>query len=166
MAYPKNKRQDVRAAYISGLSLRAAAAKYGVKEETAQSWKRAAKQQGDHWDIARAALLTSDKAVADRSVQIVEEISRLTLLVTSLVEKDSLMKPSEKVTALVSLADAYAKFSKGFGRINPAFSQLAVALQVLREVAEYLKAKDSNALAVFQQHLEPLGLLLSKKFTG
>ena len=57
MAHPPEKRLELRAAYIGGLPLEAAAEKAGVPYATARNWFNLARRDGEDWDKFRAANL-------------------------------------------------------------------------------------------------------------
>ena len=71
--------------------------------------------------------------------------------------------PLEKVQLQATLADAYAKFSKAFSRVNPALGGLAIALDTLKVITEYLRDNDPMALRYFHAHIEQIGGLLGTK---
>ena len=62
------------------------------------------------------------------------------------------------------LADAYAKFSKAFGRINPEYSGLSVALDTLKIVVDHLRVADPDALKALHPHLDEIGAIVGKRY--
>lgn len=163
MAHSQEIRDDVRRRYIEGLPLTGAVVGSGVSYDTAREWKKAAKRKGDDWDTARAAYRISDQGVDDLNKQLVEDFARQVITTTRELE-DSNLPAADKAMMLAQLADAYAKFSKAFGRINPQFSGLSVSLDTLKTLAEHLKKNDPAALRMLQPHIEEVGAILGKRY--
>lgn len=163
MAHSQETRDKVRQLYIEGMPLNGAAVTCGVSYDTAREWKRVAKAKGDDWDTARAAYRISDQGMDDLNKQLVEDFARQVITTTRELE-EAKMPANDKATILAQLSDAYAKFSKAFGRINPQFSGLSVSLDTLKTLAEHLKKNDPAALRMLQPHIEEVGAILGKRY--
>lgn len=163
MAHAQETRERVRQLYIEGMPLNGAAVTCGVSYDTARSWKAAAKAKGDDWDTARAAYRISDQGVDDLNKQLVEDFARQVITTMREVEGGNIPAVA-KATLIAQLTDAYAKFSKAFARVNPAFSGLSVSLDTLKTVAEYLRANDPAALRALHPHLDEIGAILGKRY--
>lgn len=163
MAHSQDTRDKVRRLYIEGMPLNGAALACGVSYDTARDWKARAESKGDDWDLARSAYRISDQGVDDLNKQLVEDFARQVITTTRELE-NSKIAASEKATLLAQLADAYAKFSKAFSRVNPQFSALSVSLDTLKTIAEFLRQADPEGLRVMQKHLEPIGAVLGKRY--
>ena len=163
MAYPDETRSRLRALYIEGMPLTSAAVTLEVSYETARDWKAKAKGRGDDWDTARTAYRVSEQGIDDLNKQLVEDMARQIVVTTRELEAAQI-SPADKAQLLASLADAYAKFSRAFARVNPAYSGLAVAMDTLKLLAEYLREHDSKALATLLPHLDGVGALLGKRY--
>ncbi len=153
----------MRRLYVEGMPLNGAAITAGVSYDTAQDWKRRAKAKGDDWDDARAAYRISEQGIDDLNQQLVEDFARQVLTTTRELE-NATIPASDKAQLLAQLADAYAKFSKAFSRVNPQFSALAVALDTLTLVAEHLRAEDPAALRALQPHFEVIGQAIGNRY--
>lgn len=163
MAHSAATRERTRQLYIEGMPLNGAAITCGVSYDTAREWKRIAKAKGDDWDTARAAYRISDQGMDALNKQLVEDFARQ--VITTTRELEAAKIPSaDKATLLAQLADAYAKFSKSFSRLNPQFSGLSVALDTLKVIAEFLKKNDPAALRALQPHVEDIGAVLGKRY--
>ncbi len=162
MAHPQETRDKVKRLYIEGMPLNGAAITCGVSYDTARDWKARAKSKGDDWDTARAAFRISDQGIDDLNKQLVEDFARQVITTTRELE-EAQIPAADKATLLAQLADAYAKFSKSFSRLNPQYSGLAVALDTLKIIADYLKARDPAALRALQPHVEDIGAVLGKR---
>ena len=95
--------------------------------------------------------------------QLVEDFARQVITTTRELE-EAKIPAADKAALLAQLADGYAKFSKAFGRLNPQFSGLSVALDTLKVIAEYLKKHDPSALRALQPHVEDIGAVLGKRY--
>lgn len=163
MAHPQETRDRVRQLYIEGLPLPSAASTSEVSYDSARDWKAAAKKNGDDWDTARAAYKISGAGIDELNQQLVEDFARQ--VITTTRELESAKIPAAvKAEMLAQLADAYAKFSKAFSRINPQFSGLSVALDTLKTIADHLRQNDPAALKALQPHFEEVGSILGKRY--
>lgn len=162
MAHSSETRANVRRLYIEGMPLNGVAVACGVNYETARNWKTSAKNKGDDWDTARAAYRISDQGLDDLNKQLVEDFARQVITTTRELES-STMPAADKAQLLAQLADAYAKFSKSFGRLNPQFSGLSVALDTVQIIATYLRRADPSALASLQPHFDEIAAILGKR---
>lgn len=163
MAHSQETRDKVRQLYIEGMPLNGAAVTGGVSYDTARDWKSKAQSKGDDWDTARTAYRISEQGTDDLNKQLVEDFVRQVITTTRELEKSDL-PAADKATLLAQLADAYAKFSKSFSRLNPQYSGLSVALDTLKTVVEYLKKFDQAGLRVLHPHLEEIGAILGKRY--
>ncbi len=163
MAHSQDTRDKVRQLYIEGMPLKGSAITCGVSYDTAREWKAQAKAKGDDWDTARAAYRISDRGVDDLNKQLVEDFVRQVITTTRELEAADI-PAADKAQLLAQLADSYAKFSKAFGRINPEFSGLSVALDTLRTIADWLRSQDPAGLKVLQAHFDDIGALLGKRY--
>ncbi len=163
MAHPQDTRDSVRKLYIEGLPLSGAAVSCGVSYDTARDWKGKAQARGDDWDTARAAYQISESGIDALNQQVVEGFTRNVIITQREIEESNIPSVA-KAQLLAQLADAYAKFSKSFARVNPKFSGLSVAMDTLRTLAEHLKANDPAALKALQPHIEAVGGILGKRY--
>lgn len=163
MAHSQDTRDKVRQLYIEGMPLNGAAVTCGVSYDTARDWKTRAKAKGDDWDTARAAYRISGQGMDDLNKQLVEDFARQVITTTRELEAATI-PAADKATLLAQLADAYAKFSKSFARVNPQYSGLSVALDTLKTIAEHLKVRDPAALRALQPHIEDVGAILGKRY--
>jgi len=163
MAYPAETRAKLRALYIEGMPLSGAAVTVGVPYETARDWKAKAGQKGDDWETARAAFRISERGVEDLNKLLVEDFARQVIVTTRELEAAQIAA-ADKAQLLAQLADAYAKFSRAFARVNPSYSGLSVALDTLKILADYLAANDKTALKALFPHLEEVGAILGKRY--
>ncbi len=165
MAYPQEKRDGLRRAYIFGqMSLEIASAQAGVAFVTARRWKKEAQDNGDDWDKLRAA-----HVIAGGSL---EELGRavLTSLVTqyqSTLEAltiDTQLSAQKRVELLASLADAFNKATAASKKILPETDELATAVDVIKRLSEFITEKYPQHRGAFLEVLEPFGEELNKQY--
>ena len=163
MAHSQETRDRVRKLYIEGMPLSSAADACKVSYDTARNWKSKAKSLGDDWDTARAAFRISDAGGDEINRRFVEEFARQ-FIVTSRELEEADIRPMQKAQLMASLADAYAKFGKAAGRLNPNLSALSVALDTFKIIIEYIKEKDPDAVRALHPHLDEIGGVIGKRY--
>jgi len=148
MAHAREKRLAVRTAYIGGLPIEQAAAKAGVPEGTARRWKSAAMVAGDDWDKFQAACLVVAGGGFDQAMGRVA--AAVVLRCESLLERIGAthdIDPLEATKALASLSDSLSKAQVAAKRLLPEADKYAVAMEVLRRLAEFAIARKDGAFA-------------------
>lgn len=156
MAYPPEKKQSVRASFVyERLPLPQAAAKHDVSYSAAQAWKRQAKVNGDDWGKARAASRLADGGLGDITQQLLEDFA---LLFQSTINDIKLgdYNALEKAEAISRLSDSYSKTMKAAAGSNPKIAKLAVAMQVLEELAGFIQKDYPQDIARFAVILEAI----------
>lgn len=158
MAHGEEKIRAVRASYVfDQLGLEIAAMKHGIPDATARRWKRDAKQAGDDWDKARSAQMIAGGGIEDVVRQTLAVVVQQVQATVEAIQANPDMPPADKVQALASLADAYNKLMAASKRLMPETDKLAVAMDVVKRMAEFV-AKRKPALAhEFVELMEPFG---------
>ncbi len=159
MAYSRQTKRALREAYLSGLSLPKAAAQAGVKLSTARRWK---KEAGAEWDRIRAAQRLS----GDGLEAVVQGIlGDMILLHQTAVKKINELdkSPEECAALLASLTDSLVKTTKSLGHVAPKLSRLGAAMEILRDLADFIQAEHPRQTQAFLEILEPFGELMAKK---
>ena len=165
MAHSPETRDRVRQLYIEGMPLKGAAVTCGVSYDTARSWKTTAEKKGDNWDTHRTAYRIGEQGIEDLSRQLVEDFARQVITTTREIESGTTtISAADKALLLAQLADAYSKFSKAFGRINPEYSGLSVSLDTIKIIVNHLRLKDPEALKALLPYLDEIGAELGKKY--
>jgi hypothetical protein len=164
MAYPKECRIAVRKTYVEGrVPLTQAAAMHQVGYETARRWKALARAKGDCWDNARVADRISNGGLGDLTAAVLDDFIRL--FQTTLKDlRTHNGAPIERAEAISRLSDAYAKTVKAAGATSPDLAKLAIALDVTKQLAEYIRNNHPQHTEVFLEILEPFGEHLSKVY--
>ena len=163
MAHSAETRDQVRQLYIEGMPLTSAALSCSVSYDTAKTWKKTAEKRGDNWDTARAAYNISGAGIDALNQQVIENFNRQAITIQRAIDESKDLDPMTLVQLMATLADSYAKFSKAFSRMNPQFSGLAISLDTLKLIVEYLRKADPAALRALHPHIDEIGALLGKR---
>jgi hypothetical protein len=152
---------ELRAAYIGGLPLEAAADKAGVAHGTARNWFNSAKKAGDDWNKFQAASLI----VAGGGIE--QAIGRI--IAAGLIRCESLLEqlnkpevlPGEAVKAMAVLGDTIAKLKAAGKGMMPETDAMAVQLDTLKRYAEFVRVKYPAQAAAMLETLEAFGEVLA-----
>jgi hypothetical protein len=164
VAYSPEKVNEVRKCFVyERLPLPDAAARCEVSYSAAQAWKKKAKANGDDWDKARNASRLAAGGLGDITNQLLEDFA---LLFQSTIEdiKDGEYDALLKAEAIARLSDSYTKTMKAAGGGNPKIAKLAIAMELLNELAEFIKHEYPDDLERFVRILEPFGVRVSEVF--
>ena len=161
MAHSQATKDDLRKRYIfEGLSLAMAAVMCEVSYPTAQRWKNAAAENGDDWDKVKTAHSMAGGDLEDISRQILTDFIIQFKATMDAIKTADDIAPNQRVEMLTSLADAYNKTVASSRKLLPETSKLAIALQVLELLADYLQEHKPELLPDFMALLEPFGQTL------
>lgn len=164
MAHPESTRIALRRSFVrERLDLEAAASKHGVSYHTARIWKKKAKENGDDWDRARAAVRIAEGGVGDATTFLIEDF---VLLFQSTIDQinEGDFDPLKKADAIAKLSDAYTKTMKAASRGDPNIARMSIALQVLQLLAEFIKDNYKADLERFTVILEKFAGKVSEAF--
>jgi hypothetical protein len=162
VAYPEEKKLAVRRSYVyQRLSLQHAADVNEVNYQTARAWKRKAADDGDDWDTARTASRMAGGGVGDMTAEVLEDFALLfQSTITELKEGD--FNALQKAEVISRLSDAYTKTMKAAGGSNPKIAKLSVAMEVLDELAKFIRKNSPQDLERFASILDPFGQHISR----
>lgn len=165
MAHGDDIRRAVRAAYVfDQLSLEVSAAKLGVPFATVRNWKRSGKELGDDWDKARGAQMIAGGGIEDVVRQTLGVVVQQVQATVEAIQEAHDMRPEAKVQALASLADAYNKLMAASRRLMPETDKLAVATDVAKRLAEFVRANYPQHAPAFAEILGPFGDDLARAY--
>lgn len=148
MAHPRETRLALRAAYLGGLPIEQAAAKAAVPLATARRWKADALATGDDWDkFQRASLIVAgggfDQAMGRVAAGVILRCEAL----LERIADDAEIDPLEATKAVASLTDSLAKAHAAAKRLMPVTDRYAVAMDVLKRLAEHTMTKKPGPFA-------------------
>lgn len=160
-------RRKARAAYIFKRkpgSLIAAELK--ISEATFARWKKAAREAGDDWDMARTANQISGEGLESVMRVLVDEFTILAQSVLEEIKAAGTISISDKVKAIVSIADAMNKMTISAGKLAPKISELGVAQDVMRRFLDFVRAEFPQHAPVILEIIEPFGEHLVEAYTA
>lgn len=166
MAYDQSTRQKVRAKFVQGLPLAAAATAHKVPYNTARNWKRLAADAGDDWDTARNAKRLTQGSVQDLTGQILFDLAEQFEATIRAMRDAKDLNPQAKADMLLKLSDGYVKTMAAAGRGNPKLNRLAVAMDVLKELAAFIADKHPKLRMQFLDVAESFGPVLAQRFSA
>lgn len=165
MAHSDEVRRAVRAAYVfDQLSLEMAALKHDVPFATVRNWRRADKELGDDWDKARSAQMIAGGGIEDVVRQTLAIVVQQVQATVQSIQDAPDMSPAVKVDMLASLADAYNKLMAASRRMMPETDKLAVATDVAKRMAEFVRANYPQHAPAFAEILGPFGDELARAY--
>lgn len=165
MAHDEDTRRQVRAAYIfEQLSLESAAIKVGVPYATVRNWKREGKALGDDWDKARGAQMLAGGSIEDVVRQTMAVVIQQVQATVESIQQAPDMLPGDKVQMLCSLADAYNKLMATNRKLMPETDKLAVATDVVKRYAEFVRVKYPKHMLIVIETMEPFGDELARAY--
>jgi hypothetical protein len=166
MALGPEVRAAVRAAYVhQALPLNEASRQCGVRFETARRWKSIARKNGDDWDAARTASYMSGQGADLVLSDVMQSILLLTQsTLRDLRERGDQVPMLERVEAISRVSDAYHKTAAAVGKHSPKISRLAIAIEILTTLTDYVREKHPALAPALLEVLEPFGQELARKY--
>lgn len=165
MAHAQERRTQLRGLYVfKRLPMESACAAVHVPRSTANRWKQEAKNAGDDWDTARAAVAMGDENFSQLSKKLLEDYLVMHQAVVDEIKADKGLKAAEKVQALASLTDSFNKTMAALRRIAPELNRHAVALDALQRLANFAQQRYPHNVPALLEMLEPFGEELAKAY--
>lgn len=162
MAHSPDKKTKLRAAYIGGLPLEAAADKTGVPYATARNWYRAAMLAGDDWDaFQKASLIVGGGGIEQALGRI---IAAGLLRCEALLAATAAADPVEAVKAMAVMGDTVSKLRAASKGMMPEADRLAVATDVVKRLADFTRSKYPKHAPALIEVLEPFADELAKAY--
>lgn len=165
MAHSKNKRSKARNMYVqTRCEILTISAALDVPEGTLRRWKAAAKESGDDWDIARAASTMKGEGLESMVSAVIEDFTVMFQVTMEQVKDDSQIEPGAKVKLMASLSDSFNKMILAAGRTAPKLNEMAVAMDVIQRLAEFIRVEFKQHNTAFEEILEPFGAEVVKVY--
>ena len=165
MAHPKDTRSKARKMYVqTRCAIPTISASLDVSEGTLRRWKGEAKHSGDDWDIARAAATMKGEGLETMVAAVIEDFTVMFQVTMEQVKEDSQIEPGAKVKLMASLSDSFNKMVLAAGRTAPKLNEMAIAMDVLKRMAEFIGGDFPQHGAAFEEILEPFGAEIVKVY--
>lgn len=163
MAHSPEKKVAARAAYAhEALTLEVIAQRLGISVGTLSRWKREAAADGDDWDRARAAARLSSQGAEAVTSAVLEDFVMLFQSTISEVKADPSIKAIVKAEIISRLSDAYNKTMAAVAKGSPKLNKLAIAMEVMQHLVEFIREEYPHLAEGFMEMLEPFGKRLAK----
>lgn len=165
MSGREDKRRKARSDFVNRkMTLATIATVHGVSEATVGRWKKAAKEDGDDWDLARAANAMAGQGSDAVISSVMEDYFVLAQEVMNEVRNREGLTPADKVDLLAKLADATVKMSSAAKRLAPNVSELGVAQDVVAKILEFVREEFPQHRSAILEVLEAFSETLTSLY--
>lgn len=165
MAHDDTIKRNARKAFVfQRQSLPTIAIALAVSEATLRRWKREARERGDDWDVGRAANTIAGEGMEAIVSSVIEDFVVLYQVTIEGLKNETDAPASERVKLMASLADAFHKMISASGRVSPKISELGVAMDVLKRLADFTRQQHPDRAGLLLEVLEPFGTHLSEVY--
>jgi uncharacterized protein YjcR len=156
MAHGDDARRLIRGDYVFGqIDLEAAAVKAGIPIATVRRWKREALAAGDDWERARSAQMIAGGGIEDVMRQSLAAMMQQTQTTIQWLQSDAVIPPLARVEAISKLGDALNKMVAAMKRGMPETDALAVRLDTIKRLGDFVRTKHPRHVNAFAEILEP-----------
>ncbi|NRF12155.1 DUF1804 family protein [Agrobacterium pusense] len=166
MSSEQDKRRKARADYVyrrmTGATI---SMTLNISQATFGRWKKAAKEAGDDWDVARTASIIAGEGIETVVSTVIEDFM---IMAQSVLEeiKNGDLRLDQKVKSLVALADAMTKMTTSAGKLAPKISELGVAQDVMQYLVEFVRENFPQHVAAILEIIEPFGESLARRYAS
>lgn len=158
MAHDEQTRRAARQRYVhERQALPVIALALGVPERTLRRWKTEAVEQGDNWDAARASSTIAGEGLEAVVAAVIQDYVILHQATIEDLKQAEGILPIERAKILASLADSFNKTVSAAGRVSPKISELGVAMDVLRRLADFVSRHHPDVAPALLEVLAPFG---------
>lgn len=165
MAHAHEKRTKLRGLYVyQRLPMETACKKLGVPKSTANRWKSEAKDQGDDWDTARAAVAMGDESFSQLSRKLLEDYLVQHQATMDMLRTAKDLTAMQRAEILASMSDSFNKTMASFKRLAPEVNRQAIALDALQRLATFAQQRFPHHVPALLELLEPFGEELAKAY--
>lgn len=165
MAHPPERRSALRAAYIGGLDLEAAAVQADVPHPTARRWKADARADGDDWDkFRRASLIVAGGEIEQAMGRVLAATLLRAEATLEHLSNSTDLDPLDATRAIASLMDSINKGHAVGAKLMPQTDKLAIAMDVIKRLLEFTKARYPGNAAGLAEMLEAFGEEIARAY--
>ncbi len=166
MSSEQDKRRKARADFVyrrmTGATI---SMTLNISQATFGRWKKAAKEAGDDWDVARTASIIAGEGIETVVSTVIEDFMIMAQSVLSEIKNGDL-RLDQKVKSLVALADAMTKMTTSAGKLAPKISELGVAQDVMQYLVEFVRENFPQHVAAILEIIEPFGESLARRYAS
>lgn len=166
MSNDQDTRRKARSDYIyRRMTVATIAMTLNVSQATIGRWRKAARENGDDWDMARAASVIAGEGLDTVVSSVVEDF---VLMAQALLEevKGEKLPLEQKIKHMVALGDAMVKVTASAGKLAPKISELGVAQSVVQHLIAFVQEQFPQHISVVQEILVPFGDRIASAFSS
>lgn len=165
MASDADTRRKARADYVyRRMQIATIALTLNVSAATIGRWKKAAKETGDDWDMARSAATIAGEGLDVVVSSVTEDFVLLAQALLDEVKGNKDMPIEQKIKHMVALGDAMVKVTASAGKLAPKISELGVAQSVVEHLISFVQEQFPQHISVVQEILIPFGDRIASAF--
>ena len=163
--YGPEVRREVRRSYVSDRqNLKACSSLHDVPYDTVRRWKREDAAKGNNWDQQRRAVQMSEGGIGDLTKIVLESFIPFFESTIKALKEGQFDDPIKQAEAISRLADAFQKTVKAAGAVDPELARLAISMDVIKELAAFVREKFPQHQAAVLEMLEPFGEHISQLY--
>ncbi|SDH74836.1 DUF1804 family protein [Roseospirillum parvum] len=165
MAHPPETRAAARAAYVfERLPLDAVAARLELGAATVRRWKAQDAATGDDWDKARAATALSREGAGTIAQLVLTDFLAMYQATVEGLREDADISPMARAEGLSRLADAFTKTMNAVAKASPELHRFAVANELLRDLAGFVRRDFPEHVDALLEILEPFAADVARRY--
>lgn len=165
MATDQDTRRKARSDFIyRRMAIATIAMTHNVSQATIGRWKKAAKENGDDWDMARSASIMAGEGIETVVSAVTEDFVILAQALLEEVKNNKDLNLDQKIKHMVSLGDAMVKVTASAGKLAPKISELGVAQSVVQHLVSFVQEQFPQHISVVQEILIPFGDRIASSF--
>ncbi|MCJ7996078.1 DUF1804 family protein [Rhizobium cremeum] len=165
MASDAETRRKARSDYVyRRMSMATIALTHNVSQATIGRWKKASKEAGDDWDMARSAATIAGEGLDVVVSSVTEDFVLLAQALLDEVKNNAGLTLDQKIKHMVALGDAMVKVTASAGKLAPKISELGVAQSVVQHLIAFVQAQFPQHISVVQEILVPFGDRIATAF--
>lgn len=165
MASDTDTRRKARSDYVyRRMQIATIALTLNVSQATIGRWKKAAKETGDDWDLARSAATIAGEGLDVVVSSVTEDFVLLAQALLEEVKSNEKLSIDQKIKHMVALGDAMVKVTASAGKLAPKISELGVAQSVVQHLIHFVQENFPQHISVVQEILVPFGDRIASAF--
>lgn len=165
MAHAQERATQLRSLYVyQRMPMETACAKVKVPKSTANRWKAEAREKGDDWEKARAAVALGDESFGQLSRKLLEDYLVQHQYTMEMLQQATDLSAMQRAEILASMSDSFNKTMASFRRLSPELNRQAIALDALQRLAQFAQKHFPNHVPALLELLEPFGEELAKAY--
>lgn len=165
MSNDTDTRRKARSDYVyRRMTMATISVTLNVSQATLGRWKKAAKANGDDWDMARAASTIAGEGLDTVVSSVTEDFVIMAQALLDEVKNNKDLTLDQKIKHMVALGDAMVKVTASAGKLAPKISELGVAQSVVQHLVGFVQEQFPQHISVVQEILIPFGDRIATAF--